>query len=168
MGVLVDDLLLLASLEEGRPLERSPVDLGALAAETVADWAVTHESHRFELGPVGLEVTVPGDGERLRQVLTNLLGNATAYTPTGSTVTTSVLRTGDTVELQVHDDGPGFAAELLPRATERFARGDTSRSRATGGSGLGLAIARAIVETHGGRLVVANDGGAVVSAYLPA
>ncbi len=168
MGVLVEDLLLLASLEEGRPLERSSVDLGALADETVADFTATHASHRFELGPVGPDVTVLGDGERLRQVLTNLLGNAAAYTPSGSTVTTSVLRSGDTVELQVHDDGPGFPPELLPRATERFARGDASRSRATGGSGLGLAIARAIVETHGGRLTVANDGGAVVSAYLPA
>ena len=72
-----------------------------------------------------------------------------------------------TVELQVRDDGPGFAPELLPRATERFARGDSSRSRATGGSGLGLAIARAIVESHGGHLAVANDSGAVVTAYLP-
>lgn len=168
MGVLVEDLLLLASLEEGRPIEHSPVDLRALADETVSDWAATHDSHRFELGPVGPDVTVLGDGERLRQVLTNLLGNATAYTPAGSTITTSVLRSGDTVELQVHDDGPGFPPDLLPRATERFARGDASRSRDTGGSGLGLAIARAIVETHGGRLVVANDAGAVVSAHLPA
>ena len=167
MGLLVEDLLLLASLDEGRPLEREDVDLAALAEDAVSEARATRPGHVWVLGPLGPDVHLVGDGPRLHQVLTNLLTNAAAYTPPGSTVATSVLRIGATVQVQVRDNGPGFAPELLPRATERFARGDSSRSRATGGSGLGLAIARAIVESHGGHLAVANDSGAVVTAYLP-
>lgn len=168
MGVLVDDLLLLASLDEGRPLEQLDVDLSALAQDAVAEVRAAQPGHDWQVGPLGPDTHVVGDAIRLHQVLTNLLTNAAAYTPSGTRVTTSVLRTGDEVQLQVRDAGPGFPPDLLPRATERFARGDASRSRATGGSGLGLAIVRAIVESHGGHVGVENDRGAVVTVHLPA
>jgi two-component system OmpR family sensor kinase len=167
MGVLVEDLLQLAALDEGRPLDREPVDLGDLAGDAVVESRALHPSHDWRIGPIGSSVAVTGDAARLYQVVTNLLNNAAAYTPDGTTVTTSVLRIGSEVQLEVRDNGPGFAPELLPRATERFARGDASRSRATGGSGLGLAIVRAIVESHGGRLSLTNDNGAVVVVHLP-
>lgn len=167
MGVLVEDLLLLASLDEGRPLDQEPVHVGDLVDDAVAEARAVSPGHDWRVGPIGSNVTVTGDAARLHQVVTNLLTNAAAYTPEGTTVTTSVLRLGDEVQLEVRDAGPGFPPELLPRATERFARGDASRSRATGGSGLGLAIVRAIVESHGGALVLANDGGAVVTVRLP-
>ncbi|MEO6822570.1 MAG: HAMP domain-containing sensor histidine kinase [Candidatus Nanopelagicales bacterium] len=168
MGVLVEDLLLLASLDEGRPLDQEPVNLGELVDDAVVEARAVDTSHDWRIGPVGSAVAVTGDAARLHQVVTNLLANAAAYTPVGTTVTTSVLRIGDEVQLEVRDTGPGFPLELVPRATERFARGDASRSRATGGSGLGLAIVRAIVESHGGHLTLANDGGAVVTVHLPA
>ena len=168
MGVLVEDLLLLASLDEGRPLDREPVNLGELVDDAVVEARAVYPSHDWRIGPVGSAVALTGDAPRLHQVVTNLLTNAAAYTPVGTTVTTSVLRIGDEVQLEIRDTGPGFPLELLPRATERFARGDASRSRATGGSGLGLAIVRAIVESHGGHLTLTNDGGAVVTVHLPA
>lgn len=167
MGVLVEDLLLLASLDEGRPMDREPVHVGELVDDAVAEARAVDPGHDWRVGPIGSSVTVTGDANRLHQVITNLLTNASAYTPDGTTVTTSVLRIADEVQLEVRDNGPGFPPELLPRATERFARGDTSRSRATGGSGLGLAIVRAIVESHGGHLTLANDDGAVVTVRLP-
>jgi two-component system OmpR family sensor kinase len=167
MGVLVDDLLLLASLDEGRPLDRTEVDLAELAEDAVTEARTTTTDHDWVLGPIGTDVYVTGDPLRLHQVLANLLGNAASHTPPGSTVVTSVLRFGPYVQIEVRDDGPGFAADLLPRATERFARGDSSRSRATGGSGLGLAIVRAIVDSHGGHLSLANDDGGVVTVHLP-
>jgi two-component system OmpR family sensor kinase len=168
MGVLVDDLLLLASLDEGRPLDQLDVDLAALVQDAVAEVRAAQPGHDWQIGPLGPDPRVVGDAARLHQVLTNLLATAAAYTPTGTTVTTSVLRVGDDVQLQVRDAGPGFPPDLLPRATERFARGEASRSRATGGSGLGLAIVRAIVESHGGDVSIDNDRGAVVTAHLPA
>ncbi|HET8971522.1 MAG TPA: HAMP domain-containing sensor histidine kinase [Candidatus Nanopelagicales bacterium] len=167
MGVLVEDLLLLASLDEGRPLDRAEVDLAGLAEDAVAEARTAESDHDWIVGPLGPDVTVTGDPGRLHQVIANLLGNAANHTPPGTTITTSVLRFGPYVQLEVRDNGPGFAADLLPRATERFARGDSSRSRATGGSGLGLAIVRAIVDSHGGHLSLANDGGAVVTVHLP-
>ncbi len=167
MGGLVDDLLLLASLEEGRPLEHRTVDLARLADDAIAEIRVVAPEHDWQLGPVGPDVSVPGDPARLHQVVTNLLSNAATYTPPGTTVRVSALRIGPHIQLEVRDDGPGFPADLLPRATERFARGDASRSRTTGGSGLGLAIVRAVAEAHGGHVAVANDAGAVVTVHLP-
>ncbi len=169
MGLLVEDLLLLASLDEQRPLAHDTIDLRALVAEAVAEAATAGPDHAWSVVPGGGPVTVVGDGLRLHQVVSNLLANARAHTPAGTAVSAVVSTDGATATIEVRDDGPGFPEDLLPRATERFARGDASRSRATGGSGLGLAIVKAVAEAHGGTLTVANSesGGAVVRLVLP-
>jgi two-component system OmpR family sensor kinase len=116
---------------------------------------------------------VRGDGSKLTQVLANLLANARVHTPAGTTVTTSARAEGTGPErravVEVHDDGPGIDAELVPTVFERFARGDGSRTRATGGTGLGLAIVTAVVEGHGGRAEVESEPGSTVfRVILPA
>ncbi|QYJ03401.1 HAMP domain-containing histidine kinase [Nocardioides panacisoli] len=147
MTALVEDLLLLARLDAGRPLERQPVDLSRLVLETVDDAHVVAPGHHWRVRlPEGDEpVVVTGDELRLRQVVTNLLTNARKYTPAGSTVTVALHEGG----FEVRDDGPGFPAELVSSAFERFSRGDASRHR-EGGVGLGLALVQAIVTAHGG------------------
>jgi len=172
MGLLVEDLLLLASLDEERPLARERLDLATLVDEAVAEVAATGpDRHWSAATPTdGDPVVVIGDPTRLHQAITNLLVNARAHTPAGTSVTAAAGRDDDVAWVEVRDDGPGFSEDLLPRATERFTRGDYSRSRATGGSGLGLAIVKAVVEAHGGTLTVGNaaDGpGAVVRVELP-
>ena len=169
MGLLVEDLLLLASLDEERPLEHDELDLRALVGDAVAEAATSGPDHQWSVEGDGEPVVVIGDGVRLHQAVANLLANARAHTPAGTAVTATVASTGEHARLEVRDDGPGFPLELLPRATERFARGDASRSRATGGSGLGLSIVKAVVEAHGGTLVVTNaeSGGALVTVELP-
>lgn len=171
MGLLVEDLLLLASLDEERPLSRERLGLGALVEDAVSEVSATGPDHtwRTELG-AGDGPYVVGDSSRLYQAVANLLANARAHTPAGTTVTARTGQDAGTAWVEVRDDGPGFPEDLLPRATERFARGDYSRSRATGGSGLGLAIVKAVVEAHDGALIVANnaDGpGAVIRIELP-
>jgi len=176
MGLLVEDLLLLASLDEERPLQQERLDVAALVQDAVDEVASTGPDHTWSSDPAGDgPLTVVGDPTRLHQAVANLLVNARAHTPAGSTVTAAVGRedrpAGAVVWVEVRDDGPGFAEDLLPRATERFARGDYSRSRATGGSGLGLAIVKAVVEAHDGTLTVSNaepGPGAVVRIELPA
>ncbi len=159
MSVLVDDLLLLARLDAGRPLERREVDLTRLVLEAVADARVVGPQHRWELALPDEPVQVTGDGLRLHQVLTNLLANARRHTPAGTTVTVTVTQEPDRTLLCVHDDGPGLAPELVGRAFERFTRGDTSRTRASGGSGLGLSLVRAITTAHGGTVSVRSAPG---------
>jgi two-component system OmpR family sensor kinase len=169
MGLLVEDLLLLASLDEERPLARDELDLRALVDEAVAEAATAGPDHQWSVVGDESPVQVVGDGVRLHQAIANLLANARAHTPAGTRVRTSLTRHDGWAYIDVLDDGPGFPAELLPRATERFARGDASRSRATGGSGLGLSIVKAVVEAHGGGLLVTNaeGAGALVRIRLP-
>ena len=115
-------------------------------------------------------MSVIGDSGRLHQAVANLLANARAHTPAGTNVVARVWGDATTGYVEVRDDGPGFPADLLPRVTDRFARGDSSRSRATGGSGLGLAIVKAVVEAHGGTVSVGNAApgpGAVVRVAVP-
>ncbi|KRE97461.1 ATPase [Nocardioides sp. Soil774] len=163
MTALVEDLLLLARLDAGRPLEREPVDLSRLLLEAVNDARVTGADHQWRLSLPDAPLTVTGDAARLHQVLTNLLTNARKYTPAGSTVTV----TGTPVGFSVHDDGPGFPPDLAPRAFERFVRGDTARTRA-GGAGLGLSLVEAIVAAHGGRVDLASaPGDTTVTVTLP-
>jgi two-component system OmpR family sensor kinase len=177
MGLLVEDLLLLASLDEERPLSQDRLELGPLVADAVAEVSATALDHVWaaDVPEDSISVAVVGDASRLHQAVANLLANARAHTPPGTSVTAVVGRgsalAGDVAWIEVRDDGPGFPEDLIPRATERFARGDYSRSRATGGSGLGLAIVKAVAEAHGGTLTVANapEGhGAVVRLTLPA
>jgi two-component system OmpR family sensor kinase len=169
MTALVEDLLLLARLDAGRPLESAPVDLTRLLLEAVSDARVVAPEHRWRLDvpddAVESAYEVPGDELRLHQVVTNLLGNARRYTPPGTTVTVSVRRDG----FAVHDDGPGFPPELVDHAFERFARGDAARTR-TGevGVGLGLSLVRAIVAAHGGTVTLSSvPGDTTVEVRLP-
>ncbi|MGW5671152.1 sensor histidine kinase [Micromonospora sp. NPDC003776] len=168
MTSLVDDLLLLARLDSGRPLAAEPVDLTALVVNAVSDAHVAGPDHRWQLDLPDEPVAVTGDAHRLHQVVANLLANARVHTPPGTTVTTRLAAAPDGVELSVADDGPGIPAELQPEVFERFARGDSSRSRAHGSTGLGLSIVAAVVEAHHGRVDVASrPGRTVFTVRLP-
>jgi two-component system OmpR family sensor kinase len=169
MTTLVEDLLLLARLDSGRPLEHEPVDLSRLVVDAVSDAHAAGPEHRWELDLPPEEVTVPGDGPRLHQVLANLLANARTHTSSGSTVVTSVSRAKPGwATLTVTDNGPGIPPNLLPDIFERFARGDSSRSRAAGSTGLGLAIVAAVVEAHRGRVeVTSRPGQTAFTVWLP-
>jgi two-component system OmpR family sensor kinase len=169
MTTLVDDLLLLARLDSGRPLERNPVDLSRLAVDAVSDAHATGPDHRWLLNLPDEAVTVPGDVTRLHQVFANLLANARTHTPPGTTVTAELSIADGWAVYMVTDDGPGIPPALQPEIFERFARGDTSRSRAAGSTGLGLAIVAAVVEAHGGRVAVTSRPGHTAFAVrLPA
>jgi two-component system OmpR family sensor kinase len=160
MTTLVDDLLLLARLDSGRPLERGPVELSGLIVDTVNDAHAAGRDHRWLLDLPDRPVTVPGDGARLHQVLANLLANAHTHTPPGTTVVTRLTTTPDGCALvTVTDDGPGIPERLQPDVFERFARADSSRSRAAGSTGLGLSIVAAVVEAHGGQVSVQSRPG---------
>ena len=159
MTTLVEDLLLLARLDAGRPLERGEVDLTRLVVDAVSDAHVSGPSHQWRLALPEEPVTVPGDAARLAQVLANLLANARTHTPPGSTVTVGLTSGARGAELTVVDDGPGIAPELLPHVFERFARGSSSRSRENGSTGLGLAIVQAVVAAHGGSVNVTSVPG---------
>lgn len=156
---LVEDLLLLARLDSGRPLERGPVDMSRLAVDAVSDAHVAGPDHQWALDLPPEPVVIPGDAARLHQVVTNLLANARVHTGPGTIVTTR-LSTGPThVVLQVIDNGPGIPAALQSEVFERFARGDTSRSRQAGSTGLGLAIVSAVVKAHNGTITVSSSPG---------
>ena len=176
MSVLVDDLLLLARLDAGRPLAAEEVDLTMLVLDAVSDARAASPAHRWRLdlpSDAADAVTAVGDEHRLHQVLANLLANARTHTPPGTTVTTRVTREGAgpsaRAVLEVVDDGPGIDPEVLPHVFERFARADTSRSRAAGSTGLGLAIVHAVVTAHGGTVEVdSRPGRTAFRVALPA
>ncbi|GIH11538.1 two-component sensor histidine kinase [Rhizocola hellebori] len=158
MGLLVEDLLLLAALDEERPLNRSKVDLLAVAADTVRDAHVRSPHRTVRLADFE-PVTVSGDEHRLRQVTTNLVTNALQHTPATASVTLRVRSVENAAVLEVSDTGPGIAPEHAPHIFERLYRADPSRARPQGGAGLGLAIASSIVKAHGGRLELADTPG---------
>jgi two-component system OmpR family sensor kinase len=159
MTHLVEDLLLLARLDSGRPLEREPVDLSRLAVDAVSDAHVAGPDHQWELDLPEEPVVVTGDAARLHQVLTNLLANARVHTGAGTVVTTRLSTEPSHTVLQVIDNGPGIPAALQSEVFERFARGDSSRSRKGGSTGLGLAIASAVVKAHNGSIAVHSAPG---------
>ncbi len=169
MGLLVEDLLLLARLDEGRPLERRPVELVRVAAEAV-DAARTVDASWPAQVVASEPVDVTGDASRLRQVIDNLLANVRAHTPPGTRTTVRVAREGSDAVVEVADDGPGLSAEQAEKAFERFYRGEVSRSRQHGGAGLGLSIVAAIVGAHRGTVGVSDTdgGGATFTIRLPA
>jgi two-component system OmpR family sensor kinase len=170
MGGLVDDLLLLAYLDQERPLKLAKVDLGALTADAVADARVRAPGRLIDYaGPNG-PLFVDVDADRIRQVLANLLGNAVTHTPDGTRVHVVLRRDGDRVRLEVADEGPGLHPEQVARLFERFYRVDPSRSRARGGSGLGLAIVEAIVHASHGAVACTSAVGTGTSfvVTLPA
>ena len=169
MTSLVEDLLLLARLDSGRPLDRAPVDLTRLLVEAVSDARVVAPDHRWRVDvpddAVDTPYEVSGDELRLHQVVTNLLTNARKYTPAGTTVTVSVRRDG----FSVHDDGPGFPPGVVDHAFERFVRGDAARTRGEEvGVGLGLALVEAIVSAHAGTVRLRSvPGDTTVDVSLP-
>ncbi len=175
MGLLVEDLLLLARLDQARPLRQEPVDLLSVAADVVHAATTVHATHAVRLDAdtgEGLPVVI-GDDARLHQVATNLVGNAVIHTPAGTRVDVRVRRRGGDVLLEVVDDGPGMALDVAGRVFERFYRADSSRTRtgqATTGSGLGLSIVAAIVAAHGGHVDVdtAPGRGSCFVVRLPA
>ncbi|MFD1539751.1 sensor histidine kinase [Nonomuraea guangzhouensis] len=167
MSELVDELLLLARLDAGRPLAREEVDLSRLAIEATGDARAAGPGHRWRLELPEDPVTVIGDPLRLHQVIANLLSNARIHTPDGTTVVVAVRRLPGEVEITVEDDGPGIPPGL--EIFERFSRADQGRSRATGGAGLGLAIVQAVVAAHDGSVDVrSGPGGAEFRLLLPA
>jgi two-component system, OmpR family, sensor kinase len=177
MGLLVDDLLLLARLDQQRPFEHGPVDLRVLAADAVEAARATAPDREIGLdlptGEADGELVVAGDEPRLRQVLSNLLDNALAYSPADSPITVLGGRTRrddrDLAFVQVRDRGPGLVPEQAERVFERFYRTDRARSRAHGGTGLGLSIVAAITAAHGGsvELDTAPGEGATFRVLLP-
>ncbi|SDY49643.1 two-component system, OmpR family, sensor kinase [Modestobacter sp. DSM 44400] len=144
MSDLVEELLLLARLDAGRELTCEEVDLTALVVDAVSDAHAAGPGHRWQLDLPGAAVLVPGDQARLHQVLANLLANARAHTSEGTTATTRLRAESGQAVLQVVDDGPGIPPAMLDHVFERFARGDSSRSRHAGSTGLGLAIVHAM------------------------
>ncbi len=168
MSVLVDELLLLAQLDAGRPLAQEPVDLTRLAIDATSDARVAAPTHRWLLELPDEPVQVRGDEHRLHQVLANLMSNAAQHTPPGTTVTVTLTTTngspgspGD-VQLSVTDNGPGIPPDLQPTLFERFVRGDTARTHQAGqaaSTGLGLAIVDAVTTAHGGTVHLDSQPG---------
>jgi two-component system OmpR family sensor kinase len=177
MGVLVEDMLLLARLDQQRPLERRPVDLLTLAADAVQDARMIAPQRKIELTVGrGAAFLVLGDEARLRQVITNLMSNALSHTPDGTPIDVRILAHGPdgrlpvpSVTIEVDDHGPGLSKEQADRVFERFYRADQARGRKTGGAGLGLAIVAALVDAHGGAVGVdtAPGSGAMFWITLP-
>lgn len=161
MGLLVDDLLMLARMDAQRPLEHTPVDLLALASDAVHDAQAIDPQRTINLevldGPGIPEVL--GDEARLRQVLSNLVANALQHTPHSAEVTVRVGTSGDDAVIEVADKGPGMSQEDAARVFERFYRTDSSRARASGGTGLGLSIVTSLVNAHGGAVTVTTAPG---------
>jgi two-component system OmpR family sensor kinase len=168
MTLLVNDLLLLARLDSGRPLDSEQVDLSRLVVDAVSDAHIAGPRHAWRLALPPDPVVITGDTQRLHQVLANLLSNARTHTPPGTTVTTGLATQDGHVVLTVADDGPGIPPEVLPEAFERFAKADTSRSRNAGSTGLGLAIVAAVVAAHDGSVGVTSvPGDTVFTVRLP-
>jgi two-component system OmpR family sensor kinase len=159
MTRLVEDLLLLARLDSGRPLECEPVDLSQMAVDAVSDAHVAGPDHQWDLDLPDEPVIVAGDAARLHQVMTNLLANARIHTGAGTVVTTRLGTDPEVAVLTVSDNGPGIPDRLQSEIFERFSRGDTSRSRKGGSTGLGLAIVWAVVKAHGGTIGVHSTPG---------
>jgi two-component system OmpR family sensor kinase len=165
MTSLVEELLLLARLDAGQELVHGTVDLVPLLADAVSDAHAASPEHHWRVEAADQPVVVVGAANRLHQVVGNLLANARVHTPAGTTVTVSVTTDGPASDggaavLTVADDGPGIPADLQPVLFERFARGDASRTRATGSTGLGLAIVAAVIEAHHGSVTVQSRPGA--------
>jgi two-component system OmpR family sensor kinase len=157
MGVLVDDLLLLARLDDGRPLERVPVQLDEVVGEAVETAQAVEPERPIELHAD--PAVVVGDRDRLRQIVDNLLANVRAHTPPDAPVEVRVGRENGSAIVEVADSGPGIAGDDASRVFERFYRTDASRARASGGVGLGLSIVAAVAEAHGGRVSVESEPG---------
>lgn len=159
MTALVEDLLLLARLDEGRELVHGEVDLTRVVIDCVADAEVAGPDHTWKLHLPAEAISLTGDQARLHQVIANLLANARIHTPAGSTVDVTLAHEEGRALIKVRDNGPGIPAAQRKTLFERFTRGDSSRTRATGSTGLGLAIVQAVVASHGGKVTVTSRKG---------
>jgi two-component system OmpR family sensor kinase len=160
MGSLVEDLLLLARLDQSREMEALPVDIAAVTSDAVASAQVAGPSHPISLSADVGELYILGDKNRIYQVVANLLANAKTHTPDGTKITVSIVRSDDGVRISVSDNGPGLSEEDQKRIFERFYRVDSSRVRVDGeGSGLGLSIVDAVMQAHGGNVSVSSELG---------
>jgi two-component system OmpR family sensor kinase len=169
MTGMVEDLLLLARLDEGREIVFDDVDLTGLVLDAVNDAHAASPDHPIEVDLPDEPVVVVGDAARLHQVVVNLVTNARTHTPDGTRITVGISPGDDGVDLFVHDTGQGIDPEFLPKMFERFARADSSRSRTAGSTGLGLAIVDAVVQAHGGTVSVTSvPGDTVFTVHLPA
>ncbi|CAB4910502.1 unannotated protein [freshwater metagenome] len=169
MTGLVEDLLLLARLDEGRELEQKPVDVSRIVVDALSDAHAAGPDHEWRMTMPDEPVLVSGDAPRIHQVVANLLANARVHTPPGTVVTVGIEPRDHTVSVTVTDNGPGISAKDQAGLFERFSRGDASRARATGTTGLGLAIVRAVVTAHGGSVDVSSrKGKTVFTVSLPA
>lgn len=169
MTLLVEDLLLLARLDAGRPLQFEQTDLVPLVIDTISDARAAGRDHVWRLELPEEPALVSADSARLQQVLVNLLANARTHTPPGTTVVARVQRRGPWLCVDVQDNGQGIPPDLLPHVFERFARGDSARSRTTGSTGLGLAIVQAVATAHGGAVTVDSvPGQTIFTVHLPA
>ena len=168
MGALVDDLLHLARLDQGRPLERLPVDLTAIVEDAARDARAVDPDRAITTSADG-PLVVAGDEGRLRQVVANLVANALVHTAEGSPIDVRAMRQDDLAVVEVADHGPGMDGATADRAFERFFRADPARSRHRGGSGLGLAIVDATVRAHGGTVALRSspEKGTTVRVELP-
>jgi two-component system OmpR family sensor kinase len=159
MTGLVEDLLLLARLDQHAASRRDPVDLVSIVVDAVADARAVERSRPVSMHVPDRPVVVPGDEARLRQALANLMANVRTHTPPDASATVTLVVDGDRATVTVVDDGPGFTADAATRAFDRFYRSEDSRSRSTGGSGLGLAITFAIVHAHDGTIELRSTPG---------
>jgi two-component system OmpR family sensor kinase len=168
MGVLVEDLLTLARLDEAPELRRQPVDVSALAHDAVHDARVTAPERRIELSsPNG--AVISGDPHQLRQVFANLMRNAIVHTPAGTAIELSVEQSDGAVTVRVRDHGPGLPEASREKLFGRFWRAEGGRVRGKAGAGLGLSIVREVVEAHHGQISAENapGGGALFVVRLP-
>jgi two-component system OmpR family sensor kinase len=167
MSVLVEDLLLLARLDEGRPLERKHVDLTHIVRESVETARMLEPERAIHADLEQLSVT--GDADRLRQAVDNLLANVRAHAGPTASVDVTLRAADGLARLEVADDGPGMGEQELEHVFERFYRADSSRTRASGGAGLGLSIVAAVAVAHGGRASAHSSpgGGAMFAVELP-
>lgn len=170
MTSMVEDLLLLARLDEGREIQFDDVDLTGLVLDAVNDAHAASPEHPIEVDMPDAPVMVVGDAPRLHQVIVNLVTNARTHTPDGTRISVGIApsESGSGVDLTVRDTGQGIDPDFLPKLFERFARADSSRSRTAGSTGLGLAIVDAVVQAHGGSVDVRSEpGDTVFTVHLP-
>jgi two-component system, OmpR family, sensor kinase len=169
MSALVDDLLLLARLDQHRPLIAEPLDLGAVVTDSAADLLAAQPARPVSVATPSLPTIVIGDEARLRQATANLLANARAHTNPDVAVYVKLTVADETAVLTIADEGPGLAAADAAHAFDRFYRAEESRARASAGSGLGLAIVRSVIEAHHGTVTLetAPGAGATFTIRLP-
>jgi len=168
MTSLVEDLLLLARLDESGQLEKKPVDLAQIVRDALSDAYVTSPDHDWGAQGVEEAVMVEGDAQSLHQVVVNLLANARVHTPAGTSVEARLVQDSRSTKLHVQDSGPGIPPESRKRLFQRFARGDSSRARTSGSTGLGLSIVETIVKAHGGKVsLISKPGKTVFTVTFP-